>query len=345
MTVDVVDRIDTKEKAVEEQKEWMADHKELKSLFHMLNGRPDGVMKVFPKDVIINFDDILNLRGLINDKLSQYDVLAKEEKIAVRFENNTFKEYSDWVVIRESLKISSLTIESINIVWDVMIKMSNYEMPQRHTIALRFCSGLKPAQIIQMMLLGNLDDVDSVDKNTFPVTCKVDCVNNLIGEEILQIVENWNKGLRYAIEDNNILKKLRKHKDMLTYIIKCSFIIIALCLISMYICYSLYKFNFNTIGELNFNNLFNIILKIPMFYILFIILKYSGNKVSDVFDKSLYMYGETHNFSITKGDLNKQNELVKSNKKNKCRVIKSSLSIVGNFMLSILASIVASILI
>ena len=298
-------------------------------------------MKVFPRDVIIKFDDILNLKLQINEKLEQYEVIAKEEKMAVKYDNNTFKEYNDWVVFREELKISSLPIDSINIIWDVMIKMTNYEIPQRHTIALRFCSGLKPAQIIQMMVLGTLEDIDSIDQNTFPVSCKVDCVNNLIGEEILQIVEKWNKGLELASKDPIFYRKFRKYREEIGKIIKYSFKIIVLLLICIYLCYNISKFNVDNLANINLKNLSSLILKLPFIYFFFIFFSGIGNILEEKLNEAFYRYGETHNFLITKGDKNKQNELSNKNNKNKNTIIKTSLSIIANLIIGIFASVIA----
>ena len=318
------------------------NQKEIKSLFHMLNARPDGVMKVFPRDVIITYQDIFDLKLRIDDKLNQYSVLTKTEKMAVHYDNNTFKEYSDWVVFRDEMEVSSNTIDSINIIWDIMLNMEGYQIPQRHTISLRFCSGLKPAQIIQIMLLGDLEGIDSIDKDIFPVTCKVDCINNLIGEEILNIVSDWNKGLEFALNHSNFFTRLKKHSEKISKLIKYSSRILSLLLICFYICFYISQFYSSKIYNIDTIFIKDLILRIPIIYCFYIICKGIGDYVTELFNSSFYKYGETHNFSITKGDRNKQDKLKNNNKSLKKSIICCFSSIIINLIVGVIASILAS---
>lgn len=315
------------------------DSKEISSLFHMLNGKPDSVLKVFTRTVNITIDDIMDLESQIKDKFKQYRINCKIDHISVRFENNLFKEFNDWVQFRDQVKINSNPIENINLSWDAMLDMDGYCIPQRHTITVRLSSAMKPSQILQMMLNGNIEDMDSIDKNAFPVMCKVDCVNNRIGEEVIQIVHEWNKGLEHSFESNKKFKFLKKHKNLVAQSIKYSFFFVSMFIITALICIYIKKVNIVTFNELHIKT---IAIASPFLYIFLELSKRIGIYLAEKTYESLYNYGEYHTFNISNGDKNKQKSIKEANNQNKKTALKLSATILYNIIISIIASVIAN---
>ena len=321
------------------------DHNELKSLFHMLNGRPDSVMKVFTRNVNIDVDDILHLKDLVDCKLRQYKVVGKVECVSVRFSNNSFKEFNDWVQFRDMVRIDSHPIENITLIWDFMLNMESYAIPQRHTVAVRLSSAMKPSQMIQMILSGNIEDMDAIDKNAFPVMCKVDCINNMIGEEIIKIVSEGNERLSKCINDDKKFIFFRKHRILIANIVKYSFYFTSLFILSAFLCKYIDILGISKLIDINIRHVKSILMLMPFMCIFVELLKRIGVHFAEKVNESFYNYGEYHTFSITKGDKNKQDKIKSENNKNKKTALGLSCTIILNIIISTIASYIANLLV
>ncbi|WP_211652222.1 hypothetical protein [Clostridioides difficile] len=55
---------------------------------------------------------------------------------------------------------------------------------------------MKPQQILQLIVSGQIEEIDSIDKSLSPVTCKVDFTNHLLGDELINIIEEWDKSIQ-----------------------------------------------------------------------------------------------------------------------------------------------------
>lgn len=318
------------------------DPKEISSIFNILNAKPDSIIKTFPRGVKISIDDIFNLKLMIDNKLEQYTLTGNVEFVSVRFANNSFKDFKDWVQFREEVKIDSNYIENINIVWDFMLSINNYGIPQRHTIVVRLSSFMSKSQMIQMMLSGNIEDMDEIDKKVVPVMCKVDCVNSSIGEEIVQIVGNWNEGLEKYFDKSDKFEKLRKHRVLVAHSIKYSFTFSSIFITSTVAIKYFQMLSIDKVSDLALSNINLIIMAIPFVYMFIELAKRLGFYLGDKTLECLYNYGDYHPFSISKGDKNKQISIKESNTKNKNIAIKITLSILLNTIISVVATIIAN---
>lgn len=284
---------------------------EIKSLFNLFNGKPDSTTRIFPKNVLITIADLLVLRDKMNDKLAHYNICGSVQTLHVRFENNKFQEFSDWFQFENFNWSSSNVIDSMILKWDFMINFSSYAVPQRHTVVVRLSSGLKPEQVLQMMISGKIEDLDSIDKNLAPVMCSVSFVNQLIGEEILNIVEEWDKGLRLAKDINNRFKFLRKHRISTAKTIELVTKFAGVIIIASSLNFLLHKFNINTLAELTTFHLQILIISIAFSYLFFEIISRFSYKLAKNTLKALNQYGDIFTFNITKGDGERQ-ELIKN---------------------------------
>uniref|UniRef100_UPI0039EACF17 hypothetical protein n=1 Tax=Clostridium perfringens TaxID=1502 RepID=UPI0039EACF17 len=283
---------------------------ELKALFNIFNGRPDSTTRIFPKDVLITIPDLFLLRDKMNEKLDQYALYGSIQTLDVRFEGNKFQQFSDWSQFESYNWSSSNVIDSITLKWDFMIKFNSYSIPQRHTVVVRLSSELRPEQLFQMMISGKIEDLDSIDKNLSPVMCSVSFVNQLISEEILNIVEEWDKGLKQSSNINNRFKFFRKHKlgtaKTLEFVTNFSGIVIITSLIN----FLLYKFKLKNISELTIYQLQLLLISFASSYIFLKLLARLAHSIGKNIFNSLSQYGDVFTFKITKGDEERQ-ELLK----------------------------------
>lgn len=291
------------------------DPKEIKSLFILFNGKPDSTTRIFPRDVIITLSDLLILKAKMEEKLKFYDIVALIESINVRFEDNKFQEFSNWYEFEKHNWTSSYAaIENMVLKWDFMMKVNEYNCPQRHTIVVRLSSGMKLQQILQMMINGKIEDLDSIDKNLSPVICDVTFVNHLLGEEIINIVDEWNKGLKLATIVNKKYSFIRSHSLIMANLAKGFTRATGLALIVSTLCLLISNFKIQTLGQLTINNLFILIAYSTISYLLYGGIKIFSYSIGETLLDSLNEYGEVYTFDITKGDNQKQAIIQDKNK-------------------------------
>ncbi|MBK1811652.1 hypothetical protein JHL18_13595 [Clostridium sp. YIM B02505] len=317
------------------------DPNELHSLFNLLNGKPDSTTRIFPRDVVIGRDDLFVLKDKMREKLKQYEITTLIESISVRFEKNKFEEFSNWYQFEDYNWTSSNCIDNMVLKWDFMINFKEYRCPQRHTVVVRLSSGMRPDQILQMLLNGKIEDLDSIDKNLAPVICDVTFVNHLIGDEIINIVEEWNKGLKQGSSINNKYKYFRRHKlavaNGIQNITKVTGLGAIIGAVNLYIS----NFNVKNVFQIRIDQIQGLIIVGAIGFVLYGILKQIGYQLGKSIIESLDDYGEVFTFNITKGDCNKQEELLNENNKY-VKNINTGLAI--SIIVNIICSIVASIL-
>ena len=67
--------------------------------------------------------------------------------------------------------------------------ISNYEVPQRHTVNVRISSNPNPSDFFKVLLSGGFDESHDLDIQS----CTVDFVNNTLAEELVNVAEHWNE--------------------------------------------------------------------------------------------------------------------------------------------------------
>jgi hypothetical protein len=190
--------------------------KNYKSIVYQMTARPDSTTKIFQKEVAICLDDIYELNDRISDKLKQYDDAGFVVNVTVNFVNKKIKQFSSWQEFSTHRWYESECINSIVVVWDFFAVLPRYEIPQKHTLMVKMSNSLKPEEMLKLILSGNLEDTVEMDGNFFPIVARADFVDSGIGDELLNIVIEWAKGLKQsAIRQSRLIKKLRRFKGVL----------------------------------------------------------------------------------------------------------------------------------
>lgn len=335
--IEIIDAVAIDQESIENK----FDSKEISAILNMLNGKPDSTVRIFPKDIEVDIGSLYTLRDKIEEKLSQYNLTWSATSVSIKFNNNTFKEFKDWAEFSSLNKNSSHCIENITLKWDFYIKFEGYEVPQRHTIVVRISSGLKPEQILQMLLTGQLENIDSIDKNVVPVVCKVDFINHLLGDEIINIVDEWNKGIQVQEQHGKILSFMMKNKRKIANFIK--FIIPTIILIMLMFSFTskLKSFNIDVITQLTINNVNEIVYLCAILIIIYNISKNFGYKIGKKVMDALYEFDNIHVFNITNGDKKKIEGFKKKNIEYK-QIIKNN--IVLTIIINVVCGLISSLL-
>jgi hypothetical protein len=167
---------------------------QLKSLFYLLNGKPDSRIKVFSRPIYLNKEDISELNDCVTRKLKTHRVDSQITTMSVGYKGSEIQEFGTWHEFEQHPWNEPECIEEIVIKWDFLVRLDQYELPQRHTLLVRISSDMKPGKFLQLIASGNSDDFEKIDVLTSPAFCRVDFINAQISKELINVVSDWYEG-------------------------------------------------------------------------------------------------------------------------------------------------------
>jgi len=310
----------------------------LKSLLYLVAGKQDSNFKLFTKLVVITYNDIIELNDLIQEKLAQHNTPASFVSVSVVFKDSKAIEFGTWQEFLDfNWKIPNI-IENIIIKWDFMIKLPNFAIPQIHTLTVKFLAKMNPIHILQAIFSKDPDEIDEIEFKTAPIICRVDFINHLLSDELINIVEKWVASRRKPYFINPTTRWLKIHSQRIKRFTTYSFPFFISILFLSILGYIANQFDQNTIINVKifkyfFYWAFFSGVSIPLSFLLG---KYIGNLIY----KSIDNYGRYRMFEITNGD---KNELEKFKSKDKGLIRKfvfsSFLSIILNLIAAYLSYI------
>ena len=94
------------------------------------------------------------------------------------------------------------------------MRIPGYSQPQNHNLVVKITNGLRPEEVLNLIFSGKIEDFDEIELNSIPIIARVDFIQVILGEELLNIVGEWVKGLRQNNETKNpiilLMKRYRK---------------------------------------------------------------------------------------------------------------------------------------
>lgn len=271
-----------------------------KAFYYQINAKPDCKSIVYTKDIRIDMNDLIDLsRGVVDKFRNHYNNNGYKININLSFSNRKNLEFTTWESFMDyrwpATKLNSITIE-----WEYLLELPEYEYPQVHRLIVKISDGIRPEEMLNLLISGRLEEIDDLEKSVYPLAARVDFVNNTISDELLQIVVNWADGVKVVNENRKFLFGLRKVRRQIAYLLNyiTTFVIL--------ICGVVYinaKLNNNIkIIELNSSDICNFINIIFIFaFIVFVVYKIS-QLISNYIFKTLDDFGDNHVFDITKND-------------------------------------------
>lgn len=300
-----------------------------KSLYYLFNATNDTQIQIFKEEKLIELKDIDEIKDRVLEKLENHNTITIKVSIHFSLSNNTYKKFENWEEYkRANWKIPS-SIKSCSITWDFHLLMPNYEVPQRHTLMIRMGSEIRPDEILRLMVQTGEDfEYDSIAANAI---CRVDFVNKVICDEMLNIVEEWYKGL--LVNDNEyVLKKfVKKWVNLLRNTVVYIFTIFSMVLVYTITDRLLENFNVQTISSISINTMMLwVLVSAGTVYTCRVI----GNTLYDSINKNYFRYEDTTTFKITNGDINKQ---IKMKKADRSITNQISIRVISSFVFAIIA--------
>lgn len=315
-----------------------------KSMYYQMNAKPDSMSKAFSDSVIIGIDDIIELNNRVKEKISlNYQDDGYIASVTVNLKGKKVLSFSCWEEFQQHSWTETSCVNSISLQWNFNIRVPGYEKPQNHNLVVKITNGLKPEELLNLIISGNIEDFDEVELNTFPIVARIDFIQALFGEELINIVGEWAKGLRNNKEYKNpIILLMRKYRKRIAqyfeYIVFIMTFILGLSIGNAII--NSFEIEYITqirIGQLTL--IINIFLILAL--ALWLLRRVYFSIARNIYEK-LEEYSKVYVFDITKGDRKIQEKIVNKDK-NSGRII------LANFIFSLIFNVgcgmIASILI
>ncbi len=326
--------------AVAEEKQQLSI---FKSVYYQMNAKPDSMSKAYSRKIIIDKDDIVELNNRVCEKINlNYEDDGFITSVTVDLKDRRVIVFKCWEEFIQHSWVETSSIMSISIQWNFNIRIPGYDLPQRHNLVVKLTNGLRPEEMLNLIFSGKIEDFDEVELNTFPVVARVDFIQALLGEELLNIVGEWVRGRKQNTASKNVVLLLMKkyRKRIAQYFEYVSFIMTFILTVGINT-YYIRGLNIDKLSDLSmteFNNL--LILLATSVMVIFLLKKIFEKLAENVYDK-LSEYGRVFIFNITRGDKNLQDKINSSdNNSGKMILVKFVFSLIFNIGCGIITPLI-----
>lgn len=308
-----------------------------------MTAKNDCKSRIFPKNIKINLSDIYELNDRISGKLSNYNIVGFTISVTASFSGKQSIEFSSWNEFENHRWNESNALLALTIIWEFNVLLPKYEVPQKHLLVVKMSDGLRPEEMINIVFAGKLENMDEIQKQICPVVARVDFINYILGDELLNIVEDWVNGLPIQYdEENKFVNMVKRHRRKLAFCINyITDIVYLICAIRL-LNYKFHTFNTDKLGELYISNINEIIWIVGIFLIIFIFINKIAEWLANMLYRTLGEEPNMHVFEINKGDTNLQTILLQEKAKRKWSVITS---IGGTILINLFCNIISSVII
>lgn len=316
---------------------------EYKAAFYQLLAKPDSVTKVFNRDVIIEIDDIYDLNDRICKKFEHYQEAGFLIQSNIKYSDGKTKVFPNWGSLLGHTWHESESLNNIVITWEFNVIFPGLKVPERHTLMVKLSNGLRPEEMINLVFTGKIEEIEEMDNNLFPVVARVDFIDRVLGDELLNIVENWVKSLQDSpVQKSKTMLFLKKNKgkvcSLINWITNIVIMISSVWIAGKYIL----SLGFDNLLEVSSIQFVHIIYAMFLCVAVWIFSKKIIGDLTDFLFNRLRMYGENALFNITKGDRNKQDRLRRKEKASRVVIFANlAFTIVINIMCGIIVNLIS----
>ena len=208
---------------------------------------------------------------------------------------------------RENWDTINQRVESINLTWDLTFSLPNFTLPQRHTLRVRIGNAIALKDMFQLMFTS--DEPSELMESQAQGLVKVDFINQVVANELINIVSNWQKGLNDVSKTKSMISFLMKKENLIQLSIRYLVPIIFLTIFYQYHQLLCQKYSYSKEIDILFIQRLAIIY-MAIYGLGLLIAKYFSSWLARKVDKLKQENGIT----ITKGD---KNYILELNKKNK----------------------------
>ena len=317
--------------------------KNYQAVYYAMNAKPDSKSKLFPKDVVVTLQDIENLNERITDKFkSHYDDAGFRINVSVCYKKGETLEFDSWATFQSHTWNTEKVIDSILIVWEYNAKLPKYPLPQKHTLTVRIADEIRPEEVLNLVISGKLEEVDKIQQEICPIVARVDFINSTLGDELLAIVANWQKGLLSPnVDEQSWYKLLQKYSRVVAYAIHYISVIMAVYCSVKYFGVQIGELGVTTIGDIEIQAMINLIYLLAFCAGFCVIVYKVSHIVANFVFSVLREDRDIHTFKITNGDYVECQQVEQKANNRKRKVI---INLIGAIMFNVLCNIIANFL-
>ncbi len=181
-----------------------------KAMFYLFAGKPDSKVKMFNRRIILSPDDIQDLNTKITDKLKLHNVDQSISTAVIKFDKEESVEFGTWTELENFDFKIPYTTQEVSLRWDFRIKLDAYAVAQRHTLTVRLSKAPNPKDFLQMILSQDPDDESELETKLGLCMVRVDFISHRLADELIDVVEEWNKSLYQPPSECGWFCKLEK---------------------------------------------------------------------------------------------------------------------------------------
>lgn len=200
---------------------------DLRSIFHLLVGKPDSTQQHFERRVIVNVQAICDLHERMKDKLVNHRIDGLIATVDVSFEDKTTIEFGTWVEFENFRWTGPKETSDVRLRWEFLVAVDGFEVPQRHAVTVKLSPRLKPFDVMRAVFSKDPSEIDSIEIEDVPIICRVDFVNHVLSKELLAIVDEWVKGLPQPSVADSWFSWFEKHEEFVTAALRYSAPVVA----------------------------------------------------------------------------------------------------------------------
>ena len=193
----------------------------LKSLLYLAAGRQDSNVRMINQAILLSHEDLLELNDQIQEKLQQHETVGLVS-VDIMYKGGRATQFGTWAEFETHNFREPAPIDAMTLKWDFLFKMPTFAIPQRHTLTVKLLASFNPLHILQAVLSRHPDELGEAEIESAPIICRVDFINHLLADELLNIVEYWVKGRRYPSFITKPRTWIKKNKENLARLIRYS---------------------------------------------------------------------------------------------------------------------------
>ena len=313
-----------------------------KSIYYQMNAKPDSMSKAFQQKIIITKDDIIDLNKRINEKIKlNYQDDGYIVTVTVRLRDRRVLTFKCWEEFLQHEWTETSCIIGISLQWNFNIRIPNYQNPQNHNLVVKLTNGLRPEEMLNFIFSGNFEDFDEMELNAFPVLARVDFIQTILGEELLNIVGNWVDGLSQNSDIKNpLIMMMKKFRFRIANYFEYVSLFVLVALIVGIMSFRIRSLNVLKLIDLSIDQLNQIFILVTISIMIIYIFKNIFENMAHTIYEKLSEYGNVYIFNITRGDSNLQNQIQNKDKINGKRILtRFFLSLTFNILCGIIATL------
>jgi hypothetical protein len=172
------------------------DQSTVRALFYLFTGKPDSKTQLYTRRIIVRSQDILELDRRILEKLSNHQISGVVTSVVIRFCEKKAADFGHLDHFKNFNWAIGERTHQITIKWDFLVQLPLYGAPQRHTLTVKVTPSMTPMEFMRVVFSHNPEELDHAEIEHAICVARIDFLNYVLADELLNVVDSWNDGVR-----------------------------------------------------------------------------------------------------------------------------------------------------